>query len=124
MNPLLDHLRTVNELSDTDLGPVRAHYSLGTEIAKAEEAKKQAAMEEDYEAAAMYKKKILQLKEEAMTVEKLRTGYLDKKPVLRLSHILEKMNEIDPTYTKQFIEANLSQLQGPPTPSKKVKAAS
>ena len=59
-----------------------------------------------------------------MTVEKLRTGYLDKKPVLRLSQILEKMNEIDPTYNKQFIEANLSQLQGPPTPSKKVKAAS
>ena len=59
MGPLLDHLRTVNELSDDDLGTVRAHYSLGSEIAKAEEAKKKAAMEEDYEAAAMYKKKIL-----------------------------------------------------------------
>ena len=59
-----------------------------------------------------------------MTVDKLRSGYLDKKPVLRLSQILEKMNEIDPTFTKQFIEANLGQLQGPPTPSKKVKAAS
>ena len=89
MEPLLDYLKTVNEMSEEKLTSVRAHYSLGSEIALAEEAKKKAAIEEDYEAAAMYKKKILQLKEEAMTVEKLRNDYLNKKPILRLSNLFE-----------------------------------
>ena len=61
--PLLDHLKTVNEMSEEMLAPVKAHYNLATEIAQAEAAKKQAAIEEEFETAAMYKKKILQLKE-------------------------------------------------------------
>ena len=81
------------------LKPVKAHYSLGLQIAQAEEAKKKAAIDEDYEAAAMYKKKILKLKEDAITVEKLRTEFLNKKPTLRLSSLFELMNRIDPVFT-------------------------
>ena len=122
MEALLDHLRTINEISDDALTPVRAHYNLGDEIKKAEENKKQAAIDEEFELAAMYKKKILQLKEEAMTVEKLRNEYLNKEPTLRINQLFEEMNKLDPTYTKSFIESNLSQLQGPITAGKKVKA--
>ena len=49
MEALLDHLRTVNEISDDALTPVRAHYNLGDEIKKAEESKKQAAIDEEFE---------------------------------------------------------------------------
>ena len=38
--PLLDHLKTVNEMSEEMLAPVKAHYNLATEIAQAEAAKK------------------------------------------------------------------------------------
>ena len=47
----------------------------------------------------MYKKKILKLKEDAITVEKLRTEFLNKKPTLRLSSLFELMNRIDPVFT-------------------------
>jgi len=41
-------------------------------------------MDEEFEEAAKLKKKILQLKEEAMTVERLRKEYIDRKPVMRM----------------------------------------
>ena len=63
MLPLLDYLKTINEMGEEMLTPVRAHYNLGSEIAQAEAAKKQAAIDEEFEQAAMYKKKIMQLKE-------------------------------------------------------------
>ena len=78
-------------------------------------------MDEDYEAAAMYKKKILQLKGEEMTVERLKDEYLNNEPTLLLSTLLEMMNKIDPVYTKSFLESQVSQLQGPVTESKKIK---
>ena len=40
MEPLLDYLRTINEMSEDILTPIKAHYNLGDEIKKAEEAKK------------------------------------------------------------------------------------
>ena len=69
----------------------------------------------------MYKKKILQLKGEEMTVERLKDEYLNNEPTLRLSTLLEMMNKIDPVYTKSFLESQVSQLQGPVTESKKIK---
>ena len=110
MEPLLDYLRTMNEMSEDILTPIKAHYNLGDEIKKAEEAKKQAAIDEDYESAAKYKKMITSLKEEAMTAEKLRNNYITKKPILRLNSLFEIMNKIDPVFTKTFIESNLGSL--------------
>ena len=40
MEGLLDYLRVFNELEEESLAPVKAHYNLGEEISKAEEAKK------------------------------------------------------------------------------------
>ena len=80
---------------------------MGEEIQKAEEEKKQAAMDEDYENAAKLKRLISTLKEGAMTAEKLREEYLAKKPILRLSALLEIMNKIDPVFAKTFLESNL-----------------
>ena len=40
MEDLLNYLRVFNELEDESLAPVKAHYNLGEEISKAEEAKK------------------------------------------------------------------------------------
>ena len=45
-----------NEIPEADLGPIKNHYGLAARIKEAEEKRKQAAMEEDYENAAMYKK--------------------------------------------------------------------
>ena len=59
MEPLLDHLKTFNEMSSEMLAPVKAHYNLKTEIANTEAAKKKAAIDEDFESAAFYKKKAL-----------------------------------------------------------------
>lgn len=84
MQPLIDYLKVVNELDDETLFPVKAHYNLADEISKAEEQKKAAVMDEEFEEAAKLKKKILQLKEEAMTVERLRKEYIDRKPVMRM----------------------------------------
>lgn len=103
MEPLLDYLRTVNEISEEALTSVKAHYNLGEEIKKAEELKKAAAMDEDYEAAAKFKKLITSLKEEEMTAEKLRVNYIAKKPILRLNSLFEIMNKIDPVFTRNFL---------------------
>ena len=111
MEGLLDYLRVFNELEEECLAPVKAHYNLGAEISKAEEAKKQAAMDEDYENAAKFKKLIVKLKEEAMTAEKLRTEYIEREPILRTHKMLELMNEIDPGFTKTFVEGNLQELR-------------
>ena len=64
-------------------------------------------MEEDYENAAKYKKLILKLKEEAMTAEKLRTEYIEREPILRTHKILELMKQVDPSFTRTFLESNL-----------------
>ena len=56
LEPLLEHLRVVNEFEEEDLAPIRAHYGLAAEVKKVEELKKQAAIDEDYENAAKYKK--------------------------------------------------------------------
>ena len=111
MEGLLDYLRVFNELEEESLAPVKAHYNLGAEISKAEEAKKQAAIDEDYENAAKFKKLIVTLKEEAMTVEKLRTEYIEREPILRTHKMLELMNQIDPGFTKTFVESNLQELR-------------
>ena len=59
MESLLDFLRYERELSEAELEPVKKHFALSTEIKEAEGKKKQAAMEEDYESAAKYKKQII-----------------------------------------------------------------
>ena len=56
MSTLLDFLRYENEINESDLSPIKKHFGLSNEIKEAEEKKKQAAMEEDYESAAKYKK--------------------------------------------------------------------
>ena len=45
-----------------------------------------------------------------MTPEKLKTDYLNNKPILRLSTIFELMNEIDAVFTYFFIESKLSEF--------------
>jgi len=40
MELLLEHLRLVNELDESSLESIRAHYNLADEIAKTEELKK------------------------------------------------------------------------------------
>ena len=59
MESLLDVLRYENEIIESELDPIKKHYRLSDEIKEAEEKKKQAAMEEDYESAAKYKKQIV-----------------------------------------------------------------
>lgn len=103
MPALLEHLRIVNELEQDYLEPVIAHYSLSDEIAKAEEKKRQAAIDEDYETAAMLKKQILKLKDEALNAEKLRANFLSKVPMLSNKAILEGLSTIDPSYTTQVL---------------------
>jgi len=83
------------------------HYSLSVEVKKAEEAKKQAAIDEDYETAASLKKQITKLKEEALTAQNLRKDYIEREPILRSSEILRQMNDIDAIFTKQFLETTL-----------------
>ena len=59
MDCLLDFLRYENEIIESELDPIKRHYGLSSEIKEAEEKKKQAAMDEDYESAAKYKKQII-----------------------------------------------------------------
>jgi delta-aminolevulinic acid dehydratase/porphobilinogen synthase len=56
MSPLLQYLEVINEFDRDQLHSIVTHYSLSVEVAKAEEAKKQAAIDEDYETAASLKK--------------------------------------------------------------------
>ena len=56
-------------------------------------------MDEEFEEAARLKKAIIQLKEKTITAEKLRSEYLDKKPIISCKTMLEKMNKIDPVVT-------------------------
>ena len=106
MEGLLQYLRVVNEKDDADLEPIRAHYGLADEIKKAEELKKQAAIDEDYENAAKYKKLILSLKDQTMTVERLRSEFIDDVPSLSIKQMLEMMNECDAGCTKTFVQNN------------------
>ena len=56
MENLLNLLRYENEMQESELEPIKSHYSLASRIKEAEEKKKEAAMDEDYENAAKYKK--------------------------------------------------------------------
>jgi len=56
MESLLEYLKLVNEFDAESLAPVRVHYGLADEIVKIEGLKKQAAIDEDYENAAKFKK--------------------------------------------------------------------
>ena len=103
MDSLLEYLKLVNELDDESVQPIRAHYGLADEIARVEELKKQAAIEEDYENAANYKKQIVKLKSEAMTTERLKTEYLEQKPILRVKDMFVKLCDIDPGYTRTLL---------------------
>lgn len=42
-----------------------------------------------------------------MTADKLRKDFIERQPVLRMSTLLESMSEIDPIFTKTFLEDNL-----------------
>ena len=53
-----------NEINESELAPIKKHFGLSNEIKEAEDKKKQAAIEEDYESAAKYKKQIIQLQGE------------------------------------------------------------
>ena len=46
-----------------------------------------------------------------MTVEKLRKEYINNVPVMRMSKILQMMNQIDAPFTKTFLESNLNELK-------------
>ena len=59
MESLLDFLRYKNEISEVELDPIKKHFEISKEIKEVEEKKKEAAMEEDYESAANYKKQIV-----------------------------------------------------------------
>ena len=59
MEGLLDYLRYQNEFPEAELEPIKKHFGLAQEIKAAEEKKKEAAMDEDYESAAKYKKQIV-----------------------------------------------------------------
>ena len=103
LEPLLEHLCIVNELEKEDLEPIRAHYGLSAEVKKIEELKKQAAIDEDYENAAKYKKQIVELKQQALTVEKLKEQFLNRLPTLSVRSMFELLNEIDPVFTRSFL---------------------
>lgn len=105
MDALLEHLQLVNELDDQALEPVRSHYGLASEIAKIEELKKQAAIDEDYENAANYKKQIIKLKSEELTTERLKAEYLERLPTMRVKKMFEMLCEIDPAFTKKLLAA-------------------
>ena len=107
MPSLLEYLKVVNELDEETLAPIKAHYNLSNEIKAAEEAKKQAAMDEEYEKAAQLKKKIISLKDQVMTADKLRIDYIEREPIFRMSTLLESMSDIDPIFTKTFLDSNL-----------------
>lgn len=110
MDGLLEYLKVVNELDDLRLSQIRAHYGLADEIKHAEELKKQAAIDEDYENAAKYKKLIVSLKEQTLTVDKLKQEYLNEKPEVSTKQLLEQMNTLDPLITEAFIQTNKAKL--------------
>ena len=61
MDDLLAYLKTVNEMDEEALQPIKTHYGLASQISKLEVLKKEAAMNEEYESAASYKKQITKL---------------------------------------------------------------
>ena len=112
MDALLGYLQMVNEMSYDELEPIRIHFNLAQEVQSAEEQKKKAAIEEDYELAAQMKKQITKLKEQALTADKLRTEFLSKEPVFRTYKMVHQMNDIDSCFTKEFIEKKIRQANG------------
>ena len=57
-------------------------------------------MDEEFEMAAKLKKEVMALKDQALNAEKLRQDYIDREPTLRMSQLLNLLNEIDPSFTK------------------------
>ena len=107
MLPLLKYLEVINEFEEEEIIPITEHFVFTKEISKFEQAKKQAAIDEDYEKAAHLKKQIAKLQDECLTVQKLRTNYIQKEPIMRTREVLREMNDIDPCYTKSFLETNM-----------------
>lgn len=46
-----------------------------------------------------------------MTVDKLRHGFIDKKPILTKKVMLQQMNEIDPTFTEEQLKSKLQHIK-------------
>ena len=42
-----------------------------------------------------------------MTADKLRIDYIEREPIFRMSTLLESMSDIDPIFTKTFLDSNL-----------------
>ena len=84
------------ELSDSEI-----NSSIGKQIAildkidKKNKKKGQAAIDEDYEKAAKYKKQILQLQNQMVGFEEVQS-LLRRKPVLSLKELVQRVIKIDP----------------------------
>ena len=104
LDKLVHLLRVKYEKDEPSLDQLKQHFNLATEIKEAERLKKEAAMDEDFEAALMYKKKITQLQQSSLTADTFRQRYLMNEPKFSLRDIFTAMGEVEPHTTLRLID--------------------
>lgn len=62
-------------------------------------------MEEDFEAALMYKKKITELQKSMLNPDLLKQQYMSKQPVFSMRQMFEKLTSLNTNYTKSLLDS-------------------
>lgn len=70
------------EFSCSELSPIEEHMETLNRIVEAQKKKMEAAMEEDFEAALEWKKKIVSYESTLLTVDKVESDFLSKRPLM------------------------------------------
>lgn len=102
------YLQVKNELSDTEA--LTLHATALRQINEFNRLKAEAAANEDFELAILYKKKIAEHEKSLMTESTFVDQFWNRKPLLTLEGLLLKAADLDPAFTKNLLDQGFTKL--------------